>query len=705
MLPHVKRVLALDENQPDFQNHRCPVHIRTTMKHNEVLYVAGRGPRDTGVMFITPTLEDEEATSRAESVYNMTIREDPEVLKGGIGNMLKEAARMGGVDLENHYTTAFIKWLLPKEKRNRPDKEAIAWAMPALLDEIREIKPKIIVCFGKLAFDNLVPLKINQTDALGAWFWSPAHQARVFLMDKPVLLLMKPEKLETFRMLFKEVKNMIDRLNGVIVDMVEPKMQFIRTMEQLRSVMQIWREKNIKLFSVDCEWGGNNFIDGKLRSFQIGWSKEEGVCLTFMNSKREYVFDASYAEVGKELATWLNAPDVKYIGHFVAADLPWMHHWLGLDWYDKVAFDTAFGNQTVDESAGMGLEILSMAYTTFGRYDFDLMMWRKNNRTADDAGFADIPDEIIEPYSVMDVLVPFAAMPFIQQRLAAEDLNRYFYEMLLPFVSNVFASFTMNGLHMDVPKMDELREMFHFAKEKLNVKFQKLVHEESWVLLARAMQEKGDIKHLTFIAEAKALMRSGKSHMVVDAAKNRFGAGWSKYKDWLEHCISSPDFNGQSKPQMLRWLFRCKGLTPVKSTDNKEKGLRSMPWEKVMELPIERQGEFTPATDKQTLTILSEQAPIITKLLELKDIENLCKAFLKEATIDDETGEVMRENGLHYYLTHDGTNRILPNSSLTETGRKDLETQCPPLRKPCPSGANWHHPESAGFDWKRATRC
>jgi len=62
------------------------------------------------------------------------------------------------------------------------------------------------------------------------------------------------------------------------------------------------------------------------------------------------------------VATWLNAPFVKYVGHHCPADLPVMHHILGLNGYRKVAFDTEFAQQTADEFAELKLERLCMAY-------------------------------------------------------------------------------------------------------------------------------------------------------------------------------------------------------------------------------------------------------------------------------------------------------------------------------------------------------
>jgi len=48
-------------------------------------------------------------------------------------------------------------------------------------------------------------------------------------------------------------------------------------------------------------------------------------------------------------------------------------------------------------------------------------------------------------------------------------------------------------------------------------------------------------------------------------------------------------------------------------------------------------------------------------------VGNLSKAFLKEPDVDEETGEVTRQNGLHFWLCND--NRIHGQMSTTETGR------------------------------------
>jgi hypothetical protein len=131
--------------------------------------------------------------------------------------------------------------------------------------------------------------------------------------------------------------------------------------------------------------------------------------------------------------------------------------------------------------------------------------------------------------------------------------------------------------------------------------------------------------------------------------------------------VIAPQFNIRSKPQMQRWLFDVKGYTPVKTTANKDAGMPAMSWEKVAAYPPEEQRKYTPASDKQTLEILAtvNSDTVINALLELNAVGNICKAFLKPAEVDDE-GNLVKEQGLHYWITSDDT--VSLQHSTTETG-------------------------------------
>lgn len=658
-----KRKVTISEEQPDYTG-SPPKTVNNTRRQDGVLYLAGQGPKDSKVMFVAPAIEEDEAKEYQQTTYGMQVRLPAQLLKGDIGTVLKDCALGVGLDIDKYYYTSFIKWLLPRSERNRPTKEAVAWALPAFWNEIREVKPDFIICMGKVAFDALVDLKISATDALGGWFWSESAQARVFLMEKPLTLLTKPEKLEQFRLLFKDVKTMLDGADPV--KGVQREYSTVSSMAQLRDLVHLLQEGNHRLLAVDCEWGGVNFVDGRLRSLQICWAPGKAAYIRFRDDSDNYAFDARYDEAGAVLGEWLNRPEVLLVGHYILADLPWMHKWLGLDWYRKCYLDTAFASQCVDEHAPMGLEWLSLMYSDLGRYDLPLLLWRKKNPQAEEDGYAFIPDDILIEYACKDVDVTLRACHALLKRLRHEEVEDYYFNVFHPFVTDVFTSFALHGLPMDEERMDELRDVYQYAFGHLLADFQKVVTAEAKQLLlkrcAKLLPPSAAFHLVSTILSAEPHDRP----TVLDLAPMD-RAVKDALLPFVEHLNAAPAFNPWSKPQMVRWLFDVKGHVPIKSTDKKEKGIRSMPWEKVLALSPDKRGDYTPATDKQTIQILSENDAVLGQFLDLTAVSSICKSFLKEPVLDDETGEVTRENGLHYWLCSDG--RVHGQMGTTETGR------------------------------------
>ena len=536
-------------------------------------------------------------------------------------------------------------------------------------NEIREVAPEIIVTLGKPAFDFLLNLKFPLRDIKGAWFRCDRFNCRVFPMDKITFLVTKPEYTEKFRVEFLEVRKMLDTIEGVGTPEVTRHYTTTENIQQVAELVEMWDRHDRRVQSVDCEWGGNNHIDGRLRSIQFCWDNGYATYLKFRDEKGEFVFDADYAQAGAMLGLYLNRPEVKYVGHHFAADAPWMTQWLNLEWYDKCMMDTEFGQQCVDEYEELGLERMAIKYTDLGRYDIDLMMWKKKNKGDVLDGYAFVPDQIITPYACADVDTVYRAYPKILAGLARQPgLLAYFYDIFLPFVTNVFTQFALTGLPMNIPKMDELRELFHYSREAMSAKLQVKITTEAEQKLLTALMIQDPMKGVEAYVEILEHLKAARPDEAFQALKTHMGIqSLSILQPFLDHRLDAPAFNIRSSDQMRRWLFMVKGLTPIKSTNRKEQGLPSMAWEKVLTYSPERQKEFAPSTDKQTLEILGQKDALIGELLELNAVGNICKAFLKEPTIDEDTGELTRENGLHFWLAQDG--RIHGQMSTTETGR------------------------------------
>lgn len=667
------------ENQPAAplpEPPKAPKSISETRVLGGKLCLAGVGNRNADLMFIATTVQDEEAmeTMHTNSEIGSTIKSKAMFMKGPIGVQFRDLIMGVGIDPQDTYYTALCRWLMPKQHRNKPKKEDIAWGEEMLYNEIKEVQPKIIVCIGKPVFDLLSDVKLKQTDIEGGFFRCSKFDCILYFIPDLWQLRAKPEKYERYRIDMMQVRRMYDDVRGITVNRVAEHYRTISTKAELKGLVAEWKASNFGLFSVDCEWGGMQVVDCQLRSVQFCWAPGHAVYLRFMDENRNYTFDCSYEEAGAILAEHLDKPEVKYIGHHLSVDLTAIAYWLKLSWYQKGFFDTEFAEQTADEYASLGLDNIAMKYTDKGRYDIELVMWKKANKLDPDLGYGTIPDSILIPYACRDVDVVFQAMPFIIQKLVQQDLWEYYQTVFNPFVTDVFTNFSLVGLPMDLPKMDHLRELFSFARDAMNVKFVETIQAEARnIMLGKFNQLFGEDVGPLMMGRLVQLVEHEETRdhaAAFDFLKTVVGTSrLMEFEPFLNHYIESPRFNIRAAPSMRRWLFTIKGFIPVKSTNNKEKGMPSTAWERVLTYPADKQKEFTPSTDKQTLQILAASTgdAVLNQLLELNAVGNLCKAFLKEPDIDEETGEVTRENGLHFWLASDG--RVHGQMSTTETGR------------------------------------
>ena len=628
------------------------------------LWLPGTGKRNkkARIMFVTPCVLPEEAATEQDVGFGKTIRRTPRMLDCAHGVYLKDVALKNGIDLNECYWTSIIKYL--PENRNhqsKPLKVMMDQAWPYLEAEIAAIRPEIIVCVGKLVFDQFVDFRAKESDVIGAWFRNSKYGARVFMIPH-ITQILKAEKHETFALAFRSIRQMLDSIDGVKVASIPIRGSVIHNSTELREWVQKMKDESNFVFSVDCEWHGHQHVDGKLRSLQIAWSESDVIYIRFMDDQLNYVFDVDYKEAGAILGEWLNQPLCKYIGHHLSVDLTWMAYWLGLDWYEKGLFDTEFAQQCVDESIGLGLDELALRYTDFGKYDWQLIEWKKAHSDLCKEGYGYIPDKILIPYGWKDVLTVFRSWGILEKKLKDQDLMKYYTEIFNPNVTDVFTSYSLLGLPIDREKIDEMRELYNWCKRELQIDFQRVMTEEADRILEERIGDKG------LYETVHELAMEGKVQESRNTLKARLGADkWPEIEPVFEHFLTAPNFNDRSKPQMMRWLFDVKRYTPVKSTPDRANGTPAVQWEKVLTYPPEAQARFTPATDTQTLEILAAQHSdeTIKLLLKLNAVGNICKNFLKEAEVDD--NGMVTEKGLHYWIASDDC--IHGNTSTTETGR------------------------------------
>lgn len=648
-----------------------------------ILHLCGRGHKEAPVpvMFVSPCVLSEEVSSRVST--------KPMMARGASGNFLLDRLEKIGIGEQDWYYTAIAKYVKHKAKLNQQD---INWGLAALEDEINFLKPRIIVCFGKVVFDFFIGhKKFKVADVQGAFFYHEKYQCQIYLMDSPNVATYKPEFRDRFETDLQQIKHAIDADRGVVRATVPLHYEVITNARQLSGLMARLLVQKVCLMSVDAEWHGHTAWGGNLRGFQFCWAPGRAAYIRFRNEKMEYVFDVPMETVQQILAPVFNNPAMRFIGHNGAADIPWMDNHLGIIVYKKFAFDTLFAQHTVNEYADLKLERLSVKFTDLGRYDIPLMLWKKSNKfdEKNEPGYGRVPGEILEPYGLRDVDTTFRCYFPLYKQLTKAGLLKYYNEFLLPFVTDGFYELMQCGLPINIEALNEMREVFADNQKKLLHAFIIEVANEAYDKLRNVIrnltsaegpeygeQAATEIIDLIKTHDREAVAQADElfnallcpaNGTKLEVAGERITPATAKerYYPLFQHASEVHAFKIDSTLHLRRWLFDVKGLIPIKTT--KRNGIQ-LAWSKVLQLDAKQRAELNPvpAADKGTLKIYAEQDPLVAQIQELKSVGNILKAFL--GGIEDEDGlDKGCERGLHKWIQPDG--KIHANFSLTETAR------------------------------------
>jgi len=705
-VPEVKRPLAKGD-YPEWCKSAPPKTLNKNRTIDGVLHFSGVGDVSSDVLFVGPCVLDEEANDRTSPAR---------LLKGPASNLFLRNLQRSGFDPKQIYYTTLCKYTLARGRKMRPKLEDLRWCHKLIENDLEAVTPKVIVCLGKQVFDYFVDFRATFRDVHGGFFHSSYYDCLVYVMDQITTPFYKPEYISRSVTDLKAVKKYVDDMNGVGVGRVATDYTIVRDKDGLDQLMSNIRAIAPFILSVDCEWSGMTHVDGKLRSIQLCWAPGKAVYIMFRDQDGLWVWDEPEAVIYKAIGTFLSE-GYKFIAHNACADFLWMESHLGVDTHNKCAFDTMFAEFLIDEYSDIKLERLSLKYTDLGRYDTELFLAKKKLGIKKEEGYARIPDDIIVPYACKDTDVVMRAYPILLQKIYADNLHEYYFDIYLPYVTNAFRTMSDTGVPINKAYLDVMRDVFTNNEALLILELRLSIKQEATLILAQKLYEKfgesGSIvfRKLVELDEARVALDSekwkfpkldldfvpwdtdlfdssdivkryadpiGLDDNVSSARKSEIGElladirqqslteiksllspdDYSEYIPLFEHWWEAHTFNIRSDSHKRRWLFSVRNFEPVKTT--KKDGIQ-MPWEAVLKLDKSRQLDFSPSTDKETIKIFSERCPLVARVLELNSVGNIVKMFLKGPNADG------TEQGLHKWIQTDG--RLHCNFASTETGR------------------------------------
>jgi DNA polymerase len=168
---------------------RCPLH---ETRNNCVF---GAGSEKARLLFVG------EAPGEREDATGMPF-------VGAAGQLLDRYLEAVGIERSDVYITNVLKCRPPKNRDPLPAEEDAC--LPFLREQVRLLRPKIIVCLGRISAMRLIKPDFKITREHGVWFERAG--VRMCAVYHPSLLLRDPRKREDMYTDMKAVKAELDAL-------------------------------------------------------------------------------------------------------------------------------------------------------------------------------------------------------------------------------------------------------------------------------------------------------------------------------------------------------------------------------------------------------------------------------------------------------------------------------------------------------------
>lgn len=622
------------------------------------------------------------------------------------GQLLWETAREAGLDTTDWYLTNVMKFAQPRsEGGKKKGKGFDAWQLkvciPLLMQEICLVQPKYLLMLGAdavkavigdqctlgqvrsqpLTLDGLSSLRevhfrpmtapdsveVSSPDRVNgfAYFHAFATQHPAAVLREAGLRHGLVRDLQTFKtVMTSEISysSVAERYQIEIVD--NPK--------RLGEMVDMAIASGAVDISVDCEWGGNGYMSGRLRSVQFSWSDTQACVAVFLHcGGRPAQDEFDRIRMMNELRRLFNRPGLCISGHNIRADSPWLKT-EGINILDGEFFDTMLADHMLNENAEHGLETCTVRYTDMGRYDFDMARWIKENQADVEAnGFLNAPDGLLYPYAGCDV-ISTRRIKFKMQALLDlpenSGLRACYYGVVLP-CNLPLGEIETTGLMVDFPLLKKM--VWDYDTEKIKIL------ERLRIMLADPdfnPNSPDQIKRVLFNRTPEQLIAietaaqqghelSAADQLVLEQLhpKEENDEEVDEVKEKMLACGTLQHYKPPRKKKEKCYRPGL-GLTPYKTT-----GKPSVMWED-LDPSVSTLRRVSPSTDAESLAELSDKHAIVQVLADYKIVSQVTKAFLRKP---DEDGDDPDDytTGLGGAIDSDG--RIRTNlSQMSETGRQ-----------------------------------
>jgi len=577
---------------------------------------------------------------------------------GELGKMWQPFVREKGLAVDNWAMYNVVPYRVPDHMMGSQLKVGyVNDGLPLLREVFARVQPKYVLLFGAEALKGVLRLfapkrasKDKFTNCRGSII--DINGMKCICCLSPSSVMKEPEQKDQFESDLALFCRTVQSHGESAVERV-PDYQIIRTFADLRKFVDDHKAAKYTKYALDCEWGANY----KLRIVQLAWKKNTAVVISLFNEKQENTeLGNNIPKVMELLAEVLKRDDVGIIGHNGRGDVKILRKY-GLDLLKQFVlngFDTMLAYHLVPGNETLEKQLELVAYRMLGihRYDKPLRDWLVVNGVGEakveEVGYSTIPDDIINPYAAWDAIVTFELEEVIAKLIKDTPGLEFLYREVCHPVNVPVLEMEETGVYIDKERLLSVTDLFVEKIEKMKSELQALINWPTRTIsttkVVRGKEKTVDVTLEGFNPDSPT-----------QVAEILFGI-CKKNKEEVRVKASPAD-------------AIILNLMPVKATDK-----AGTPWTKVIESG--KTNSFTPSTDTETLGILENSHPFITKLKNYKIAGQVVKNFMTRYT-RDEQGNVSWPAGSGIGGNIGPDDRLHTSFRITlETGRYSTSPNC-----------------------------
>lgn len=545
------------------------------------------------------------------------------------------------IDPSNCYFTFLCKFSPKGKKASAVENRLCA---PFFKMELEKVNPDFVVCCGADVWKALAGKKAvnfssvkNAPQSIDLTFDTFQKHVESLPIHNPEFLSIAPDELPGMTKAFQDFSCVMAGETASLS--YTPNYEVISRAEDIEFLAdsaEQWPE--IKLAALDCEWHGSAWYKpGRcLRTVQLAFDNSSALVFALYGSEEDGAGGFrivqktdDYYRAWAALKKLLESPNIRFIGHNVKEDALWLSQY-GVNIRQNVVFDTMLVETLLNQNGPYGLEDVALKYTDIPRWAVELEAWKKSVKSNwHSGGYGFIPDAVLEPYSAVDVIATYkiyeAQYPLVENEGYFEERNGYtslFSNTML--TQDGLFEVEKTGLPVDQELLGKLVELFETRYAKM--------HAE--------ISEEGD-------------------RLCLDYELKKDEVPPEKVEQYIQDRYAAERVFRPTSPDQVRYLlFQVLGITPFKTT--KSSGGRL--WEEaVSKLSLDDADaldELNPAADSTVLSILQDEHPMVSKLLNFSRLAQMRKTWLRYPEIAEDGqksgglfGDIGEDGKIHSRLT------------------------------------------------------